>query len=382
MSDPLTGELGRDQLRELISILGELRNAGPRDQRFKQWRQVTVTLLQRMWAGYPERAERFRRIPFSAPTMRADRKATREYYERGCSEAVAYLESLASELTPGGPVGRAAPASSRMNLRPPEPFQPEASSTASHPAPPPPGPRVTPSPQNREASPGPIRRPPEPDPPQVGLAGEHVGSSRSPVPLEVPEFEEPESERSVMGPRARLKDMLGFGDEAVTGPTSPQAPPPPTPPPAPAAKPTRGPAPAPGPARASASREPTTGVQRSPEHAPLQGSDPRRDLAAEFVLESTVLQSRARPLSRTELASTTASAASEARGLATQLEDLGVPLRHQAVLRAALVDLGRQMESPPVYWDSIRQAVALVMDHPHLARRVLPLLMPYLDQAA
>ncbi|HKQ58464.1 MAG TPA: hypothetical protein VJY35_11405, partial [Candidatus Eisenbacteria bacterium] len=91
----------REQLHELISILRELRNAGPRDQSFKQWRQVTLTLLQRIWPSEPARAAAFRRILFSAPTARADSGATREYYERGCSEATAYLEALAQELEGG-----------------------------------------------------------------------------------------------------------------------------------------------------------------------------------------------------------------------------------------------------------------------------------------
>ena len=117
---------------------------------------------------------------------------------------------------------------------------------------------------------------------------------------------------------------------------------------------------------------------------PERPKEARRDLAAEFVLESTVLQSRARPLSRTESpsAAVAPNGALEVMAVAAELEELGVPMRHRAALRAALADLSRQMESPPVYWDSVRQAIGLAMDHPDLARRVLPLLLPYLDQAA
>src|SRR5262249_37032701 len=98
MSGMIPVEIARQQLGELISILGELRNAGPRDQRFKQWRQITVTLLQRIWSDDPSRADRFRRIPFRAPTARADRKMTQEYFARGCKEASSYLVELALEL--------------------------------------------------------------------------------------------------------------------------------------------------------------------------------------------------------------------------------------------------------------------------------------------
>src|SRR5262245_47059085 len=91
-----------EQLREVVSILRELGNAGPRDQSFKQWRQVSVTLLQRIWPDDQGKAARFRRIPFSPPSSRADAKTVRECYERGVCEAIAYLESLIEELEAGG----------------------------------------------------------------------------------------------------------------------------------------------------------------------------------------------------------------------------------------------------------------------------------------
>ncbi len=349
MSDPLAGELGREQLRELISILGELRNAGPRDQRFKQWRQITVTLLQRMWAGEPQRAERFRRIPFSAPIMRADRKATREYFERGCSEASNYLESLALELASG-----MAPGS-------PSPVKPHADAASVRP--------------QAEAASG---EHPPPFPPH----------SPPPAPSGAPAHGRPEAERLSPAPRPRLKDMLGFGLKATLGhltPTQPTPPPPAGSIPTPVAPASSGP-----PAATPGTIPGVTGPPSAPPAEPalghaLHGSNPdtRRDLAAEFVLESAVLQSKARPLPRTEPPPAHATpATSEVLALAARLEQLGVPLRHRAIVRAALIDLGRQMESPPVYWDSIRQAVGLAMDHPDLARRVLPLLLPYLDQAA
>src|SRR5262245_60934241 len=102
-----------EQLREVVSILRELGNAGPRDQSFKQWRQVTLTLLQRVWPNDQARAARFRRIPFSPPSSRADAKAIRECYERGVAEAIAYLDSLVEELEDTGKVGR-------KLVRPPE----------------------------------------------------------------------------------------------------------------------------------------------------------------------------------------------------------------------------------------------------------------------
>ena len=77
-----------------------------------------------------------------------------------------------------------------------------------------------------------------------------------------------------------------------------------------------------------------------------------------------------------------ASGARELLALAGQLEALGVPARERAIVRAALVDLGRQMASPPIDWDALRETVGFAMNHPALARRVLPLVLPYLDRAA
>jgi len=98
MSDRMPTGQALEQLREVISILRELSNAGPRDQSFKQWRQVTLTLLQRIWPNDQGNAARFRRIPFSPPSSRADSRTVRECYERGVCEAVAYLESSNEEV--------------------------------------------------------------------------------------------------------------------------------------------------------------------------------------------------------------------------------------------------------------------------------------------
>src|SRR5262245_34485903 len=100
MSDSELTRAG-ERLVKQIESLGELRNAGPRDQRFKLWRQDTLTLLQRLWPGDHDKAERFRRIPFSAPIARSDRGGMREYFERGCKEAASYLDGLAFELGVG-----------------------------------------------------------------------------------------------------------------------------------------------------------------------------------------------------------------------------------------------------------------------------------------
>ena len=70
-------------LQELITELSGLRNATSRDPSFKNWRQNTLTVLQRIWPADQDHAERFRRIPFSPVDPRADMRAQRESFSRG-----------------------------------------------------------------------------------------------------------------------------------------------------------------------------------------------------------------------------------------------------------------------------------------------------------
>jgi hypothetical protein len=322
MTDPIAVKVAREQLGELISTLGELRNAGPRDQRFKQWRQNTTTLLQRIWPDDPTCAERFRRMTFSAPAASADRHATRDYFERGCRAAASYLDELALKL--GGVA---------------EPL-PEATLTHDHEPVPSAGEEDL-----RDVPPAPRLAHDDPPPPQT------VG------PVSVPE--QPEARKPATGLRLRLKDMLGFTDEAAPDVTP--ARPVPVSPPSPA---------------------PVSFVRPSPE---ASAWDARRDLAAEFVLESAVLQAGARSTREPEPLPeppATTPAAQDLMALADRVDELGVPSRERPIVRAALIDLARQMESPPVNWEALRDTIAYAMDHPALARRILPLVLPYLDRAA
>ncbi|HTR97436.1 MAG TPA: hypothetical protein VMH61_05995 [Candidatus Acidoferrales bacterium] len=102
MSSPERAARCRHWLEEQLEQLGNLRNANPRDPSFKLWRQNTLTVLQRIWTGETQRSERFRRIPFSPPSPRADGKAIRDWFGRGCSEAVDYLQGLIGEIDASG----------------------------------------------------------------------------------------------------------------------------------------------------------------------------------------------------------------------------------------------------------------------------------------
>ena len=74
--------------------------------------------------------------------------------------------------------------------------------------------------------------------------------------------------------------------------------------------------------------------------------------------------------------------ASALQALSAMVGEVGVPEGQRARARAALLDMARQLESREMTWDQMRDAVQFLMEFPPLARRALPLLLPYLDQAA
>jgi hypothetical protein len=387
MTGPLAGDLARQQLGELISILGELRNAGPRDQRFKQWRQITTTLLQRIWPGERARAEQFRRIPFSAPTAFADRHATKDYFERGCREAAAYLNELALELD--GVAAASAPPTDQPDLV----DAPAADEIEGLDLPA--ASRARPASLPNESAPvnppaaadEPPARSPLPPPP---VAWREEPSTSHPRPAPVPMDPGPEGRESAAGPKARLKDMLGFTEKPESGPPHPRTEPiasrsrapvtfvplVPDPPPGDRVPPTRNSPPAVSVPRAPAAVEPpavapppTVSSNKTAESLPGSQRRPTPEQSAQG----------------TESKATSTPGATGPRGLQAlsgQLEALGVPARERPMVRAALVDLGRQMEAPPIHWDALREVVGFAMNHPALARHVLPLILPYLDRAA
>jgi hypothetical protein len=51
-------------------------------------------------------------------------------------------------------------------------------------------------------------------------------------------------------------------------------------------------------------------------------------------------------------------------------------------MRATLLELARRVDERSIDWDSLRDSFHAVLDFPPLARRVIPLLIPYLDAAA
>lgn len=84
----------REWIQEQIEALATLRTANTRDQSFRNWRQNTVTAIQRIWPEDRERVERFRRIVFTPPQSKADARTTREWFGKGIGESRAYLGML------------------------------------------------------------------------------------------------------------------------------------------------------------------------------------------------------------------------------------------------------------------------------------------------
>ena len=406
-------EHAHELLEEQIRQIGELRNASTRDPGFKQWRQATLTVIQRIWPTDATKSERFRRVPFSAPSSKMSRTLMRECYERGCAEAVSLLKSLIAEASPIGVHG---PGHRRAEL-------PEASSRAATPA--------SEAPISDAPSFLPAREPvfdlTQPDaaadPPVTPWRGQK--GFRIPMPLDDVPTADPDGRESSSGSappvpepghvtarlgrgsrkgsgKPALKDMLGFSDSAASPAASEPAPTvhlAPLPPPAsPLLAPTVRESRLPPPASPLIARPP----QSEPgHHAEMEDSETfdeppaaarerdfpddfeqASDVAAEFIRTSPVLGARPRPIQRAprpapSTAVTPVAAALAA--LAAEVAHLGVPDGQRAGARAALLDLGRQFDEETLTWKELRNAIAFVMEYPPLARRVVPMLIPYLE---
>ena len=230
-----------EHLEALIVELGGLRNAGTRDPGFKAWRQNTLTAIQRFWPGDQTRSDRFRRVPFSPPSNKMSVKLTREFFERGCAEAVLLLRALVTEIREQGlpdpdtaPIAHGSEMSADVDFPMVDlPLEGEA----------PASPRVVAT-EMREfdetASPSPLQgrtsrvMPPAPEPPRReaprGRAPENpLAPVNAPPPVNPQAPAKPERRKgSRLGSWARknmkprLKDMLGFTDESHDEPSAPE----------------------------------------------------------------------------------------------------------------------------------------------------------------
>ena len=68
--------------------------------------------------------------------------------------------------------------------------------------------------------------------------------------------------------------------------------------------------------------------------------------------------------------------------MAVEIESLGVPEGDRPRVREALLDLARKLDSRMLTWRQLRLTVEVVMEYPAIGRRVLPMIVPFLDRAA
>src|SRR5688572_1750150 len=113
MSQSSAAQQAIEWLQQQLTDLNGIRNATPRDPSFKNWRQATLTVMQRIWPGDQDRQERFRRIPFSPADPRADARTVREWYSRGCQEASRVLQGFVTDIRAQGVPAPAADVAAR-----------------------------------------------------------------------------------------------------------------------------------------------------------------------------------------------------------------------------------------------------------------------------
>ena len=61
---------------------------------------------------------------------------------------------------------------------------------------------------------------------------------------------------------------------------------------------------------------------------------------------------------------------------------MGIPAERRTEVRARLMDLARRLERGELEWSALRKAVWFAMEYPELARRLMPVLLPWIDRAA
>ncbi|MEO5988606.1 MAG: hypothetical protein ABIU54_12120 [Candidatus Eisenbacteria bacterium] len=424
-------------LEEQLATLGGLRNATSRDSSFKAWRQSTLTVLQRIWPSEPMRSEKFRRIAFTPSGSRPEPAQVRGVYSRGCVEASNYLRALITEVDANGVVEPELPAERDMSLPQGEDDFPTVELPGAHVSEQhgpdtgdndivlelggasngsPPAPQAQ---AHHRALPPPLQAPP-------------IAATLHPTPVERTRSGRPSKASRRGGVKQRLKDMLGLSHLAAptseeTSPSVPiqreeapngavvQLPATAMPSAGHAPEPENGvfttkpsmkqrnkgvvsieslispefrnaptdPAPVAPPAsqESSATSEPLPGESAVDERE----IDPEEfaRAAEDFLKNSPVLGLVGKPVQRTKVECDLLDPDAVAIfTLATDVSRLGVPEGRRAAARALMLDLARRVEANDADWASLRGTVTFAMEFPELARRLIPILLPWLDRAA
>jgi hypothetical protein len=344
MTASIAPKQARIQLEKQIELLGLLRNAGTRAQEFREWRQTTLTLIERIWPDQPSRATRFRRIPFSPTSAKAEDKLTREAFERGCAEARRLLRLWLAEISSRGVTQEAeaprlaeAVRATLVEMQPP--IDLDDTDTAEIEGPPE---HLTGPEPERLGRPAPPARPSVPGRPAAG---------RPPV----------QGGKPAPGRPGKMRKRRQQGDGA-----KPEVP---------------------------AEFEMTRNVEPSSSDALADALAQSIDQALERARRESrgmrpsgdPIDSRGRthdPAAGMQQRVLVSYIARAFIGMAGDVEELGVPEGHRERVRLALLDLAHHLDTGSVTWALMRDAVTLVMHYPALGRQALPLLLPYLENAA
>ena len=127
----------------------------------------------------------------------------------------------------------------------------------------------------------------------------------------------------------------------------------------------------------------SSGTAADAELAPEEMDD-LRSVADEFLSSSPVFSVRgAANASRSESHKSELSPSALAiMAMAVEIEALGVPEGDRPRVREALLDLARKLDTSQLSWRQLRMTLEVVMEYPAIARRVLPMIVPFLDRAA
>ena len=389
----MNAKAAQAKLDKQIEQLGELRNGGTRAIEFREWRQTTLTLIERIWPDQSSRATRFRRIPFSPASANADDRVMREAFERGCAEARRLLRLWHAEIGSRG-VSQDAEAprlaeAVRQTLVEMRPATPPPAPRAKGVGAPAlgtagaakpgvvPGPGAAPAAANPGAAsasaPKPSRRVRKtPLGEMLGIPG---AAASTPAP--------PEPSRVVGVPASRVAPVAGVRPVPVPGArTAPDGP-------VPSRPKTRAPGPELPPEFEHSAGQPAAMAAEQTADALAQSIDHALERARREAHGMRPVPEPMDPKGRTyeeapvaENRTLVSYVARAFIALASDAEELGVPEAHLDRVRFALFDLANHLDSGSVTWPLMRDAVTLVMHYPALGRQALPLLLPFLENAA
>ncbi len=232
----------------------------------------------------------------------------------------------------------------------------------------------------------------EPVPAPEGIERTPVRPAAAQSPKRVPK----PARAKKSGPKPKLKNLLGFDhlvsqvsshatDEPSPPPTTSAAPPaalppPPKPvaaPPAAIAPPTPAPAPEPPtPAPAPASEPPA-------DEGPEIDAEAFTRATEDFMRNSPVLGLQGKPVQRaTDVTQFLDPDAVAVATFAADLARFGVDEAARGTLRATLLELASALDHGSPEWPALRRAVSDAMAYPDLARRLVPVLLPWFERAA